>query len=223
MCFFWRKFLTMANYAFLGPPGVGKGTLAAEFCEARGMQHVSTGDLLRAEIQAGSELGCRVQEFVSSGGLVPDGIILDLMENFLTSGSDANYILDGFPRTIEQAERVEAMADTIGFHLMAAILLEASDEIVVERLTGRQVCRGCKATYHLSFGPPQQPGLCDKCNGELHQRVDDQEETVRRRLEVYRNQTAPLIDFYDNLNRIIRIDASSDKATNFAALSEKVP
>jgi adenylate kinase len=213
----------MANYAFLGPPGVGKGTLAAEFCEARGMRHVSTGDLLRAEIQAGSELGCQVQEFVSSGGLVPDGIILDLMENFLTNDSDASYILDGFPRTIEQAERVEAMADTIGFQLMAAILLEASDGIVVERLTGRRVCRGCKATYHLTFGPPQQPGLCDKCNGELYQRGDDQEETVRRRLEVYRNQTAPLIDFYDNLNRIIRIDASSDKATNFAALSEKVP
>ena len=146
----------MANYAFLRPPGVGKGTLAAEFCAARGMQHVSTGDLLRAEIQAGSELGCKVQEFVSSGGLVPDEIILDLMESFLTSDSNASYILDGFPRTIEQAERVEAMADTIGFHLMAAILLEASDEIVVARLTGRRVCRGCKATYHLSFGPPQQ-------------------------------------------------------------------
>ncbi|MDP7397651.1 MAG: adenylate kinase [Lentisphaeria bacterium] len=213
----------MANYAFLGPPGVGKGTLAAEFCNARGMQHVSTGDLLRAEIQAGSELGCRVQEFVSSGGLVPDDIILDLMENFLTGDSDTGYILDGFPRTIEQAERVEAMAETIGFRLVAAILLEASDQIVVDRLTGRRICRGCKATYHLSFGPPQQAGLCDKCSGELYQRGDDQEETVRRRLEVYRNQTAPLIDFYDNLNRIIRIDASSDKATNFAALSEKVP
>jgi adenylate kinase len=211
----------MANYAFLGPPGVGKGTLASELGSARGMTHVSTGDLLRAEIHAASDLGNQVKEFVTTGGLVPDSIILDLVQSSLDA--DGSYILDGFPRTIEQAERIEQMIDSIGFRLDAAVLLMASDQVVMGRLTGRRVCRGCKATYHLLYAQPETAGVCDKCRGELFQRADDHEKTVRRRLEVYHSQTAPLIDFYDNLNRIIRIDAAADKATNLSALNEKIP
>jgi len=182
----------------LGPPGVGKGTQAVRWVDEAGAEHVSTGDLLRAARREGTELGQRAQGYMDKGELVPDELILDLVREHLDGiAATTDVLFDGFPRTTNQATGLEGVLRAIGRVVDAVVLFEAPDETLVKRLSGRRSCPDCGAVYNAHFGPPESEGTCDRCNGTLVHRVDDEPETVQRRLQVYLDQTAPLIDFYD--------------------------
>jgi adenylate kinase len=183
--------------AFLGPPGAGKGTQARELGREWGVPHLATGDMLREALAAGTALGQEAKRFMDQGSLVPDEVIIGLMRERLEKPDAAKgFILDGFPRTIAQAEALARLLKDAGQSLDAVIFFEVSEPELLRRLTGRRVCSQCQTTYHLVSAPPKKAGVCDRCGGELYQREDDSEETVRRRLEVYARQTAPLLDYY---------------------------
>ncbi len=188
---------------FLGPPGAGKGTLAAKATEILNVPHISTGAIFRAAIAAKSPLGLKVKAIIDSGKLVDDGTTIELVKERLAQSDAAKgYILDGFPRTIPQAE---ALAD---FSTVEKVVnFDIPDSSVVERLSGRRVCRGCGANYHVSFQKPKKDGVCDACGGELYTRDDDKKEAIEKRLEVYRAQTAPLIDHYRAKGILVDVDA----------------
>lgn len=192
---------------FLGPPGAGKGTQAEFICRDFNIKQLSTGDLLRFHRKEGTELGKKAQEFMDKGELVPDSLIIDMIKQELAKPEYQNgYLLDGFPRTIKQAEALDKLLDELGQKLNAVLVLEVPTEELITRLTARRTCRVCGKTYHLIFNPPKQEGICDVCGGELYQRPDDNEETVRNRLTVYENQTKPLIDYYDKKGLAFHID-----------------
>jgi len=181
----------------LGPPGVGKGTQAVRLAEEVGGAHVSTGDLLRAARREGTELGRRAQSYMDSGELVPDALILDLVREHLSGLPPDEYvILDGFPRTTAQATGLEEVLAGLGRGVDVVILFEAPEEVLVQRLSGRRSCPRCGAVYNTYFSPPAVEGVCDRCGGTLVHRSDDEPDTVRRRLQVYEEQTAPLIAYY---------------------------
>jgi adenylate kinase len=181
----------------LGAPGAGKGTQAERIAERYGLPHVSTGDILRAAVARGSEMGRAAQRYMEAGELVPDEVVVGVVRERLDEPDTADgFLLDGFPRTIEQAERLDAMLAARGRALTHVILLDVPEDELVERLAGRRLCRECGRGYHVVFDPPQEPGVCDVCGGELYQRADDDEDTVRNRLAVYREQTEPLVGYY---------------------------
>ncbi|MDR1445300.1 MAG: adenylate kinase [Treponema sp.] len=188
---------------FLGPPGAGKGTLAARAVEILTVPHISTGNIFRAAIAAKSPLGLKVKEILDSGKLVDDETTIGLVRERLAQDDTlAGYILDGFPRTIPQAE---ALA---GFSAVDKVLnFDIPDSGVVERLSGRRTCKKCGVNFHILFNKPKQEGICDACGGELYTRDDDKAEAIRKRLQVYRDQTAPLIDFYRKKGLLIDVDA----------------
>jgi adenylate kinase len=191
------------NCIFLGPPGAGKGTLAVEVSKLYGIPHLSTGDMFRAAIKAASPLGLKVKAILDSGALVGDDITIELVKERLSrSDAKAGFILDGFPRTIPQAEALSTFA-----RIDAAVNFEIADADVVKRLSGRRVCKGCGHNHHVEFMPPKKDGVCDKCGSDLFIREDDKIDAITHRLEVYRNQTAPLIDFYRGKNLLTDIDA----------------
>jgi adenylate kinase len=191
------------NFIFLGPPGAGKGTLAVEVAKQYGIPHLSTGDMFRAAIKAASPLGKKVKAILDSGALVSDDITIELVKERLSrDDAKAGFILDGFPRTIPQAEALSAFA-----RIDAAVNFEIADADVVKRLSGRRVCKGCGHNHHVEFMPPIKDGVCDKCGSELFIREDDKIEAITHRLEVYRKQTAPLIDFYREKKLLTDIDA----------------
>lgn len=182
----------------LGPPGVGKGTQAARLADETGAQHVSTGDLLRAASRDGTELGRRAQGYMDRGDLVPDGLILDLVREHVGGvPADTDVLFDGFPRTTDQATGLDSVLAAIGRQVDVVVLFEAPDETLVKRLSGRRSCPECGAVFNRYFSPPSADGACDRCGGTLVQRVDDEPETVQRRLQVYLDQTAPLVAFYE--------------------------
>lgn len=182
---------------FLGPPGVGKGTQAKLLTAHIMVPHISTGDLLREAIEIGSPLGRRVARYVDAGQLVPDELMLDLMADRLSRADcKRGFLLDGFPRTEVQAQSLDKRLIATGQALDAVLLLVLDDEQIVERLTDRWICRRCGASYHAVTVPPREKGVCDRCGGILYQREDDNPETVRSRLQVYREQTAPLVQYY---------------------------
>jgi adenylate kinase len=188
---------------FLGPPGAGKGTLAAKAVEFLGVPHISTGAIFRAAIAAKTPLGLKVKAVIDAGKLVDDETTIELVKERLAQADAQNgYILDGFPRTIPQAEALAAFAAIDG-----AVNFDIPDSAVLERLGGRRVCRQCGANYHQVFNRPRQEGICDTCGGEVYIRNDDQPEAVQKRLEVYRGQTAPLIGFYRDQGLLITVDA----------------
>lgn len=195
------------NLVFLGPPGAGKGTLAFMLERDYGLIHISTGDMLREAISQKTELGKRAQEYVEKGLLVPDEIIIEMIREKLLSASKNGLILDGFPRTIPQAEALDALLKELGRCLKAVILLKISKEVILERLTNRRVCSECGAIYHLKHSPPKIKDKCDICGGSLYQREDDKEETILRRISVYEKQTAPLIDYYREKGLLVEINA----------------
>jgi len=202
----------------LGPPGVGKGTQAVRLVDELGAEHVSTGDLLRAARRDGTELGQLAQGFMDKGELVPDDVILDLVRAHL-SGVDAgtNVLFDGFPRTSDQATGLDAVLDDMGRSVDSVVLFEASDETLVQRLSGRRSCPECGAVFNTYFKAPAVEGVCDRCSGSLVHRADDNVETVHRRLEVYVEQTAPLVDFYEaHTAELTRIAAARDVSDVFA-------
>ena len=182
---------------FLGPPGAGKGTQARELAREWGVPQVATGDMLREAMAAGTPLGREAKQYYDRGELVPDDVILKMVaERFRQPDAAQGFILDGFPRTIAQADGLGAMLETLGHKIDAVIYFDVSEPELVRRLTGRRLCRRCQTPFHVVSAPPKREGICDKCGGELYQRVDDSEATVRKRLEVYERQTAPLLDYY---------------------------
>lgn len=188
---------------FLGPPGAGKGTLAAKVAEAYKIPHISTGEIFRAAIKAQTPLGVKVKSIIDAGGLVSDDITIELVkERLANNDAQKGFILDGFPRTIPQAD---ALAKIVTID--AAVNFDIADTEVVERLSGRRVCKKCGQNFHATFMPPKAEGVCDNCGGELYIRDDDKIESIKKRLEVYRAQTAPLIDFYSEKKQIKNIDA----------------
>jgi adenylate kinase len=183
----------------LGPPGVGKGTQAVRLADELDGAHVSTGDLLRAARREGTPLGKKAQAYMDAGELVPDGLILDLVREHLAGIAPGKHVLfDGFPRTTAQAEGLRDVLSALGRSVDLVVLFEASDETLVKRLSGRRSCPDCGSVYNVYFNAPAKEGTCDRCGAALVHRSDDEPDTVRRRLEVYQEQTAPLVAFYEN-------------------------
>lgn len=187
----------------LGPPGSGKGTQANLLQEKFGIPKISTGDILRAAVKEGSELGQQARVYMDQGQLVPDEIVVGLIKERIQEPDCANgYILDGFPRTIVQAEKLEEMLETMGQEIDAVVDLEVAQDELLVRLAGRRTCKQCGAMYHQTAHPPKVAGVCDECGGELYQREDDNEETILKRLSVYKQQTAPLKEFYEKQGKL---------------------
>lgn len=185
------------NLIFLGAPGSGKGTQAVRLAEKIKVLHLSTGDLLRAAVKNGTELGKKAESYMKAGELVPDNIIVGLIEEKQAAGDlNSGFILDGFPRTIPQAEALDAMFERIGTKIDKAVLLDVDDEEIIKRLSGRLYCTGCQAGYNYPANMPKVEGVCDKCGGKLIRRPDDEPEVVKNRLEVYKKQTQPIEDYY---------------------------
>ena len=191
---------------FLGPPGAGKGTQARELAREWGVVHLATGDMLREALAAGTGLGLEAKRYMDRGALVPDEVIIDLMRERLARPDAARgFIVDGFPRTIAQAEALASLLKDSGQALDRVIYFEISEPELLRRLTGRRICRRCQTVYHLISAPPKRPDVCDKCGGELYQREDDSEATVRHRLEVYAQQTAPLLAYYSERGLLVPV------------------
>ena len=181
------------NLILLGAPGAGKGTQAEIICAKLNIPSISTGNILRAAVKEGTEMGLKAKSFMDAGALVPDEVIIGILKERLAQDDCANgFILDGVPRTIAQAEAIE----TMGIRIDKVLELSVADDVIVERMSGRRVCESCGASYHMVAVPPKQEGVCDKCGGKLVQRKDDAPETVKARLEVYHKETEPLKDFY---------------------------
>jgi adenylate kinase len=197
------------NLVLLGPPGAGKGTQAERLVEDFGLPYYSTGIILREAVEALSELGKKAKEYMDSGDLVPDGLICEVIaERFDSGDADKGFLLDGFPRTVGQAEMLDALLDSRGRELTAVLLIEAPDDEVVRRLSGRRTCAKGQHVYHVEFDPPKHEGVCDQDGSRLIQRDDDKPETVRKRLSVYHDQTEPLIDWYDDKGVLRRFDGT---------------
>jgi len=180
-----------------GPPGAGKGTQASRISSKYGILHISTGDILRAAVKEGTGLGRLAKSYMDKGDLVPDEVVIGIIkERIRKPDSREGFMLDGFPRTIPQAEALDRMLTEEGLKIGAVISIEVDDEEIVRRISGRRVCEKCGAMYHITYDPPKNAGYCDKCSGKLFQRDDDSEEVIRRRLQVYRSQTEPLKEYY---------------------------
>ena len=200
--------------AFLGPPGAGKGTQARELAREWGVPHVATGDMLREAAAARTPLGLEAKRYMDLGALVPDEVVVGAAAERLGAPDAARgFILDGFPRTIAQAEALARLLKDAGHALDMVLYFDVSEPELLRRLTGRRVCRACGHSYHLTSNPPKRAGVCDACGGELYQRDDDTEATVRRRLEVYQRQTAPLLDYYRQRNMLTTVSGEGPLAT----------
>ena len=192
--------------AFLGPPGAGKGTQARELAREWGVPHVATGDMLRDAATAGTPLGREAKAYMDTGALVPDDVIIRMIADRLRRpDARKGFLLDGFPRTIAQAEGLERLLEDLGQPLERVVYFEVSEPELLRRLTGRRVCRACQTAFHMVSAPPKSPGVCDRCGGELYQREDDSEATVRHRLGVYARQTAPLLDWYRGRGMLVSV------------------
>jgi len=200
-----------------GPPGAGKGTIAGALTERWGIPHIATGDMLRAQVREGADLGRRAQEYMNAGELVPDDLILEMVSRRLSEPDAQNgFILDGFPRTIAQAQALDEMPDG---GVDVVIDLQVPEPELVRRLSGRRVCPQCGAIYQVDTMPPQAPGICDRCRGELVQRADDTPEAVRNRLEVYRAQTAPVLVYYRERGLLRSVDGTRGSAAVVAEVA----
>ena len=194
------------NFIFLGPPGAGKGTLAVDVATEYGIPQISTGDIFRENIKNETELGKKVKSITASGGLVSDDIVVALVEDRIKKDDcKKGFILDGFPRTIPQAEALEKICPDV-----KVVNFEIDNELIIARLSNRRVCKDCGANYNAKFHPPKVEGKCDKCGGELYTRDDDKLEAITHRLDVYRQQTEPLIDFYKKIGKITDINSARD-------------
>ena len=201
----------------LGAPGAGKGTQAKQIAEKYMIPHISTGDIFRANIKAETELGKKAKKYMDEGLLVPDELVMDLVVDRLQQDDcEKGYVLDGFPRTIVQAEGLDKELAKLGQKMDYAIDVEVPDENIVNRMSGRRACVGCGATYHIQYAAPAKEGICDKCGGELILRQDDAPETVKKRLGVYHDQTQPLIRYYDQEGILVKVDGTKDIEDVFA-------
>lgn len=195
----------------LGAPGAGKGTQAKRVAAEFGIPHISTGDIFRANIKGGTELGKKAKAYMDAGQLVPDELVCDLVADRIQQDDCAKgFILDGFPRTIPQAEALEEALKKMGSDVDYAVNIDVPDENIITRMGGRRACVGCGATYHIVFNPPKVEGVCDTCGASLILRDDDKPETVKTRLNVYHDQTQPLIDFYNARGKVLTVDGTQD-------------
>lgn len=196
----------------LGPPGAGKGTLAALLKKSLKIRHISTGDILREEMKNNSALGREAKRYIDNGELVPDEVVTKLIESKLTANDrvDGGYMLDGFPRTKKQAEALDRILKKIHRPLDYVLYLESTLSVIIQRLTGRRVCRGCGALFHVKNRPPRREGICDECGGILYQRADDNAETIKTRMEVYLKNTQPIIAYYEAQGKLKNVDADKD-------------
>ncbi len=199
------------NLVLLGAPGAGKGTQAAIITKKYGLVHISTGEILRARIKDGSPVGEKAKAYVESGQLVPDEIVIEMVKDRIAQPDcEKGFILDGFPRNYDQAVALDECLEALGKKIDIALNFDVSEETIIERLTGRRVCKNCGATYHIKNMPPKVEGICDKCGGELIQRKDDTEETIKNRLKVYRETAAPLIDYYNKKGILVTLQADKN-------------
>jgi len=195
----------------MGPPGAGKGTQAKVLAKKLGLAHISTGDILRQNVASGTELGRQAKDFMNKGLLVPDDLVTRMVDGRLDEPDTKNgFILDGYPRNISQAESLEGIFGKKGISIDYVIDLDTSEAVIIQRLSGRLACKGCNANYHVKNMPPKKAMVCDNCGSALYQRQDDKEETIKKRLDVYRRESAPLIEYYRAKNKLQRIPADEE-------------
>jgi adenylate kinase len=200
------------NLIFMGPPGAGKGTQAVEIKDEYNIPHISTGDMFREAMRNETPLGVEAKKYVDSGLLVPDKVTNGIVKERLSQPDCNNgFLLDGFPRTVEQAEALDKMLEEIGKHIDKVVALDVHQDILIERLTGRRMCKSCGRSYHVVFNPPKEEQQCDACGGELYQRKDDNVESAMVRLNEYQNKTQPLFDYYENKGLLVKVDGAQDK------------
>jgi adenylate kinase len=209
------------NLVLMGLPGAGKGTQADKIVVKYNIPHISTGDIFRAAIKGETELGLKAKSFMDKGELVPDEVTIGIVRERLSKDDcGKGFLLDGFPRTVAQAEALDTMLTDLGKKIDFVINIDVDQSILMERLTGRRICKNCGATYHLVFNPPSQEGVCDRCGGELYQRADDNAETVQNRLDVNIQQTKPLLNFYEDKGYLRNINGQQDIDKVFADIEE---
>lgn len=209
------------NIIIMGLPGAGKGTQAAKIIKKYSIPHISTGDMFRLAIKNDTDLGRQAKAFMDQGELVPDEVTVGIVRERLShSDAKGGFLLDGFPRTVEQAEALNNIMEELGSQIDQTIYVEVPEEELMNRLTGRRICETCGSTYHLVFNPPKTEGICDLDGGKLYQREDDNPETVQNRLEVNTKQTAPLLDFYKDLGVLATVDGSKDIEEVFEEVDE---
>ncbi|MCB0363886.1 MAG: adenylate kinase [Bdellovibrionaceae bacterium] len=203
------------NILLFGAPGAGKGTQSALLVENHGMHHISTGDLFRHAIKNSTQLGLEAKKYMDKGELVPDTIVVGMVEEEFGNLKGKSFILDGFPRTVPQAEALESMLKNNSMAIDKAVFLEVPQGLLMERLTGRRICKACGAVFHMAAKPPKSEGVCDECGGELYQRDDDKAEVIKTRLEAYEASTAPLKAYYEEKGRLVTVEGTGETAQVF--------
>ncbi|OSB08195.1 adenylate kinase [Paraclostridium bifermentans] len=205
----------------LGPPGAGKGTQAAGIVEKYNIPHISTGDIFRKNIKEGTELGKKAKGYIDQGLLVPDELTVGLVtDRIAQSDCEKGFMLDGFPRNVAQAQHLDGYLKEVGISLDKVVNIEVDKDILVGRAVGRRICKSCGATYHVEFNPPKVDGVCDVCGGELYQRADDNEETVSKRIQVYLDETKPLVNYYSEEGIIANINGQQSIDNVFGDIVE---
>jgi len=212
----------MMNLILFGPPGVGKGTQGEKIATEKGIAHLAMGDLLRAAVRDETEAGLKAKTFMDAGKLVPDAVVVAMIEDEIIGGEASGFLLDGFPRNVPQAEALAAMLDKHGLNIDRTIFMDAPEDNLIKRLCGRLICRACGFGFHRQYSPPLKSGCCDRCGGELYQREDDREDVISNRLQVYQEQTKPLLDYYQHQEGFFKLDAGGEMDAVYAALKKLV-
>ncbi|MBN1941439.1 MAG: adenylate kinase [Candidatus Diapherotrites archaeon] len=209
------------NLVFIGKQGVGKGTYAQKLSAEHGLPQISTGELLREEIKTGSDLGKKVEEIINRGELVSDELVAEMLKSRLSlDDAQKGFILDGFPRTVNQAKALDALLEKSGKKIQAVLNFVAPDSVLLERLTGRRTCKKCGTIYHTKNMPPKKEGICDKCGSELYQRDDDKEQAIKKRWQAYEEQTKPVLEYYRKQGKLEEIDASKEVSEIYPKIGE---
>jgi adenylate kinase len=211
------------NIILIGPPGAGKGTQAKRMIDRLGVPQISTGDMFRAAVKEGTPMGLKAKECMDKGALVPDDIVIGVVkERFQKPDAQKGFVLDGFPRTLEQAKALDGLLTDMGKKLDHVVVIEVPDDYLVERLTGRRTCKGCGYMHHVKFDPPKAEGVCDKCSAELYLRDDDKEATIRDRLTTYHGQTSPLITYYGKAGVVRKVDGTQSMEGVQSAITKAI-